>query len=141
MFRVIPALKENFMKVSDSIVCAWVAILVLQLTHIMNAQQVKDKHVSASQLHAYLRAPNGLAKLSSVVGDVSFDDFDERWGEHTLASLSTQSDSIVRATILERESHLLDDGNSIVTDYNVGVLSTLKGKTLSNLTVIARGGV
>ncbi len=96
--------------------------------------------VSATRLHEILRQPNGLGNLSKLVGDVTLNDSEERWGEHDLRSLVKNSDVIVTAVISNRQSYLTENGDTVNTDYTLDVLTPLKGQFAAPLTVSVHGG-
>jgi hypothetical protein len=87
-----------------------------------------------------LRGPNGIERLSSIVGDVTLNNSEERWGEYDLSSLTSGSDFVVRAVISQATSRLAEDGDSILTDYNLEVSGSLKGQSLTNLKITCQGG-
>lgn len=83
--------------------------------------------VNPVALHRYLRQPNGIEKLSAVAGDVFLDEEEEHWGEDSIASLTSRSESVVVGKILSTASRLHEDGDSIESTYSVQIQESLKG--------------
>jgi hypothetical protein len=96
--------------------------------------------ISVTRLHEIMRQPNGLENLSKLVGDVTLNDSEEPWGEHDLRSLVKNSDVIVTAVIVNRQSYLTENGDNVSTDYLLDVSTSLKGRAGVPLTVSVHGG-
>lgn len=95
---------------------------------------------SPSMVHRYLRQPNGIEKLSAVVGNVSLAEADERWGDDSVSSLTGGSDLVVEGTILNIVSYLSADGDSIESTYTVQVHEVLKGARADQVAFRIKGG-
>lgn len=108
--------------------------------HDILAQDIGHTSTNPIQRRNLLRGPDGIEKLSAVVGDVTLSDPEERWGEHDLSSLTSGSDLVVKARISSIRSRLTNDGNSVLTDYELQILSGLKGENIANLKITCRGG-
>jgi hypothetical protein len=123
------------------------AVLLLQSLTIVHAQSSAQpvgpsprQAALGPSLRNFLRQPDGLQKLSEKVGDVYLTESEEAWGEHTLSSLTSSSDLVVIATIGGYTSRLIQDGDSIESEYNFQPVQTLKGSLPAQLSFTAAGG-
>lgn len=118
--------------------------VLLVVSSPVKAQTSSGSHsagkVSIAELHKYLREPNGLERLSEKIGDIELSDPDEIWGQDDIASMTKRSDVILIASIAGKTSHLTDDGDSIVSKYDLNAEEILKGEGLATESFIVRGG-
>jgi hypothetical protein len=123
-------------------VAAAFSILSLQSAF---AQFVKSddgtRSILLSRYQSLLRQPDGVQKVSEVLGDFSIDEtFSERWGESNLASLKRFSTVVVRAVLIQPKSLLTADGDSVETVYRLDVRKVLSGDAPGTLEFKCAGG-
>ncbi len=127
----------SFLTISARALC-----IGLLLTTGASAQQPSNgqKTLPPALIRKLLREPHGIEKMSSLIGDVVLNEDEEQWGEHTLATLTRDSDLIVSGQVIERTSSLSEDGDDITSIYDVVAPDVLKGRAVSKVRFITRGG-
>ncbi len=98
------------------------------------------RSITTDRFHSFMRQPGGLQKITDVIGDFSFDDIDERWGEFDLPSLKRTSPLVVTAAIENTGGVLSADGDDVETVYSLRILNTLKGDAIGQISVKSDGG-
>ena len=106
------------------------------------SQSSSSRPVSPREMRDLLRQPDGLERLSAVIGDVTLYEPNERWGEgrHDLGSLILESDCIVVVSLPQGVSRLSETGDTLKTEYTLLPSQILKGKPQEEVVVTVGGG-